>query len=178
MLLLDTSVLIDVLRGSSTASDWLGSVEELPACSELTRAEVFRGVRSAERTRTERLLSSLRWVPVDEPISRRAGELARQYRRTHAGLSIVDFVIGATAQLLEADLATGNVRHYPMFAGLKPPYAGCGQQRTSTTATPARRWTSRSRRGDGRAVRGAAMDEPFANNPSWRGPMNWDPEEG
>ena len=124
MLLLDTSVLIDVLRGSSTASDWLGSVEELPACSELTRAEVFRGVRSAERTRTERLLSSLRWVPVDEPISRRAGELARQYRRTHAGLSIVDFVIGATAQLLEADLATGNVRHYPMFAGLKRPYAG------------------------------------------------------
>jgi len=42
----------------------------------------------------------------------------------------------------------------------------------------ARRWTSRSRRGDGRAVRGAAMDEPFANNPSWRGPMIWDPEEG
>jgi predicted nucleic acid-binding protein len=36
----------------------------------------------------------------------------------------VDFVIGATAQLLEADLATRNVRHYPMLAGLKPPYAG------------------------------------------------------
>jgi len=41
----------------------------------------------------------------------------------------------------------------------------------------ARRWTSRSRRGDGRAVRGAAMDEPFANSPSWSGHMNWDPEE-
>jgi predicted nucleic acid-binding protein len=122
MLLLDTSVLIDVLRGSRVASAWLGSVEELPLCSELTRAEVLRGIGSAERSRTERLLRSLRWVAVDEPISRRAGELARQYRRSHPGLGIVDFVIGATAQLLGADLATGNVRHYPMFARLKPPY--------------------------------------------------------
>src|SRR5215471_12399828 len=109
MLVLDTSVLIDVLRGSEAASLWLAALAEVPSCSELTRAEVLRGVRTAERTPPERLLSSLRWVPVDEPISRRAGELARQYRRSHAGLSIVDFVIGATAQLLEADLATGNV---------------------------------------------------------------------
>ena len=122
MLLLDTSVLVDVLRGSSTASDSLGAIEELPFCCELTRAEVLRGVRSAERTPTERLLGSMRWVAVDEPISRRAGELGRQYRRSHPGLSIVDCMIGATAQLLEADLASGNVRHYPMFAGLKPPY--------------------------------------------------------
>jgi predicted nucleic acid-binding protein len=122
MLLLDTSVLIDVLRGSDAASRWLGSLAGVPSCSELTRAEVLRGVRSAERTRTERLLSSLRWVPVDESVSRRAGELARQYRRSHPGLGIVDFVIAATCQLLEADLATGNVRHYPMFASLAPPY--------------------------------------------------------
>lgn len=122
MLLLDTSVLIDVLRGSQAASKWLSSLEELPTCSELTRAEVLRGVRSVERTRTERLLGSLRWVAVDEHISRRAGELGRQYRRSHPGLSIIDLVIAGTAQLLEADLATGNVRHYPMFAGLQPPY--------------------------------------------------------
>jgi predicted nucleic acid-binding protein len=124
MLLLDTSVLIDVLRGSDAATQWLVSLEEVPSCSELTRAEVLRGVRSAERSRTERLLSSLRWVPVDEPVSRWAGELGRQYRRSHPGLSIVDFVIAATTQLLEADLATANIRHYPMFAGLAPPYTG------------------------------------------------------
>jgi predicted nucleic acid-binding protein len=124
MLVLDTSVLIDVLRGSEAASQWLGSIGEVPSCSELTRAEVLRGVRSAERSRTERLLSSLRWVAVDEPISRRTGELGRQYRRSHPDLSIVDFVIAATTQLLQADLATGNVRHYPMFAGLTPPYTG------------------------------------------------------
>jgi predicted nucleic acid-binding protein len=122
MLLLDTSILIDVLRGSQVASHWLESVTEVPACSELTRAEVLRGVRSAERPRTERLLDSLRWVGVDEHVARRAGELGRRYRRSHSGLGIVDFVIAATAQLLEAELATGNTRHYPMFAGLRPPY--------------------------------------------------------
>ena len=123
MLLLDTSVLIDVLRGSEPASIWLASANELPICSELTRAEVLRGVRSAERSRTERLLGSLRWAPVDEPVSRRAGELGREYRRSHPGLSIVDLAIAATAELLGAELATANVRHYPMFAGLVPPYA-------------------------------------------------------
>jgi predicted nucleic acid-binding protein len=123
MLLLDTSVLIDVLRGSPAASEWLGSIGEVPVCSELTRAEVLRGVRSAERTRTEHLLDSLRWMAVDEHVARRAGELARKYRRSHPGLGIVDFVIAASAQLLEAELVTGNVRHYPMFAGLQPPYA-------------------------------------------------------
>jgi hypothetical protein len=122
VLLLDTSVLIDVLRGSDPAAQWLASRDHVPTCSELTRAEVLRGVRSAERSNTERLLSSLRWMPVDEPVSRRAGEFGRQYRRSHPGLGIVDFVIAATAQLLEADLATANVRHYPMFAGLAAPY--------------------------------------------------------
>lgn len=122
MILVDTSVLIDVLRGSRPAAEWLAAVDEIPSCSELTRAEVLRGVRSAERSRTERLLSSLRWVAVDAPISRRGGELGRQYRQSHASLGIVDFLIAATAQLLGAELVTANVRHYPMFPGLKAPY--------------------------------------------------------
>jgi predicted nucleic acid-binding protein len=120
--LLDTSGLIDVLRGSEAAASWLASLDEVPSCSELTRAEVLRGVRSSERAHTDWLLGALRWVSVDEPVSRRAGELGRQYRRSHPGLSIVDFVIAATTQLFDADLATANVRHYPMFPGLAPPY--------------------------------------------------------
>jgi predicted nucleic acid-binding protein len=122
VILLDTSVLIDVLRGSPPAIEWLGSLQEVPSCSELTRAEVLRGVRSPELSRTDRLLSSLRWVAVDEPISRRGGELGRRYRRSHHSLSIIDFLIAGTAQLVDAELATANVRHYPMFPGLTPPY--------------------------------------------------------
>lgn len=119
---LDTSVLIDVLRGSQAAVDWFGELEEVPVCSEITRTEVLRGVRSAERAPAERLLAALHWIPVDERVSRRAGELGRQYRRSHTGLSTPELVIAATALELGAELATGNTRHYPMFQRLRPPY--------------------------------------------------------
>jgi predicted nucleic acid-binding protein len=124
MRLLDTSVLIDVLRGSHAAARWMADLDELPLCSEITRAEVLRGVRSAERVRTEQLLAALRWAPVDEPISRRAGELGRRHRASHRGLGVADLLIAATADAYGAELATANVRHYPMFPGLTAPYAG------------------------------------------------------
>jgi hypothetical protein len=120
----DTSVLIDVLRGSEAAAAWLAGLDEVPLCSEVTRAEVLRGVRSPERAPTERLLQALRWVAVDERVSRRAGELGREHRRGHPGLSVADLLVAATALSADADLATANVRHFPMFPGLEPPYRG------------------------------------------------------
>lgn len=123
MIVVDTSVLIDVLRGHEAAVRWLSSLDRTPACSEVTRTEILRGVRSTERTPTEQLLQALRWVPVDEAVSRRAGELGRQYRRTHPGLGVADLIIAATTLILAADLATGNGRHFPMFPDLEEPYA-------------------------------------------------------
>lgn len=121
MIVLDTTVLIDVLRGHRPAVEWLRSLEDVPACSELTRVEVLRGVRHRERQPVETLMQALRWIPVDEEIARRAGSLGRSWRRSHA-LATADLVIAATAQALDAGLRTSNVLHYPMFAGLKPPY--------------------------------------------------------
>lgn len=118
---LDTTVLIDVLRGDDAAIAWLSEQDEVPACSEMTRAEVLRGVRSGERAATERLLDALRWIPVDERVSRRAGELGRRYRRGHE-LAVADLLIAATALELDLPLATANTRHYPMFPRLRPPY--------------------------------------------------------
>lgn len=121
MIVLDTTVLIDVLRGHRPALDYLRSLNEIPACSEITRVEVMRGIRNRERDAVEQLMRTLRWVPVDEQIARRAGALGRAWRRSHA-LASADLVIGATAQELAAGLATSNVRHFPMFEALTPPY--------------------------------------------------------
>ena len=120
---IDTSVIIDILRGLPEAADYLEGLEDVPACSEITRVEVTRGLRSAERVPTERLFQQLRWVAVDEPIARRAGELGRRWRTSHPGISSPDLVIAATAEQLGADLATSNVSHFPMFKRLQPPYA-------------------------------------------------------
>jgi predicted nucleic acid-binding protein len=119
---LDTSVIIDVLRGSSAAIEYVEQLEEVPICSEVTRVEVIRGLRSAERVPAERLLQQLRWMPLDESIARRAGELGRKWRRSHAGISTADLVIAATTEQLEADLATNNTKHFPMFKRLRAPY--------------------------------------------------------
>lgn len=118
----DTSIVIDLLRGHSDAIRYAQQLAEIPTCSEITRMEVLRWVRSPERSATERLLGTLDWIPVDESVARRAGELGRRWRRTHPGLSTADLVIAATARELGSKLATSNVRHFPMFRGLRSPY--------------------------------------------------------
>ena len=119
----DTSILIDVLRADPAALDYVRGVPEVPACSEVTRIEVARGLRSPERASAERLFQTIRWVPLDEPIARRAGELGRRWDRHRPGISLADLVIAATAEQVGAELATTNVRHFPMFESLQPPYS-------------------------------------------------------
>jgi predicted nucleic acid-binding protein len=120
--LLDSTIIIDLLRGHRPAHDYVLSLAVVPAASEITRVEVLRGVRSGERRITERLLGTLGWIALDEPIARRAGDLGRRWRASHRGLATADLVIAATALERELDLATLNVRHFPMFDGLAPPY--------------------------------------------------------
>jgi predicted nucleic acid-binding protein len=118
----DTSILIDVLRADQAALAYVRDVTEVPICSEVTRIEVMRGLRSGERTSAEQLFRTLRWVPLDEPIARRAGELGRRWDRHRPGISLADLVIAATAEQVDAELATTNVRHFPMFESLQAPY--------------------------------------------------------
>ena len=120
--LLDTTVLIDLLRGVPAAREYLGGLPQIPTASEITRIEVWRGLRSGERAGAERLFGKLAWRSLDESVARRAGELGRRWRRSHAAISIADLAIAATADLLELPLATTNLRHFPMFPSLRPAY--------------------------------------------------------
>lgn len=120
--LLDSSIVIDLLRGYQPALEYVLGLETVPAASEVTRVEVLRGVRSGERRLTDRLLSTFRWLPLEEAVARRAGDLGRRWRASHRGLATADLVIAATALEHELDLATLNVRHFPMFDELDPPY--------------------------------------------------------
>lgn len=115
-------MVIDHLRGVEAARVYLGGLTEMPYASELTRAEVIAGLRSAERRSAEQLFALIEWVAVGERLARQAGVLGRTYRHSHAGIGVADLVVAATAQELRADLATHNVKHYPMFKGLRPPY--------------------------------------------------------
>jgi predicted nucleic acid-binding protein len=120
--LLDSDVLVDYLRGLPAAGRYIDGLTVTPTCSEVSRVEVLRGMRSQERRVTERFLATIRWVGVDEEISTLAGNLGRRFRRSHVALGVADLLIGATAERLELPLATLNVRHFPMFPSLEPAY--------------------------------------------------------
>ncbi len=120
--LLDTSILIDFLRGRRDAVRLVSSLDEVPLSSEICRVELLQGLRPAEFADAEQLLALIDWVPVLEPIARHAGELGRQWRPSHSGIGTSDLIIAASAELLEANLLTLNVRHFPMFRNLVAPY--------------------------------------------------------
>lgn len=124
-IVVDTSILIDHLRGEERARDALRSAAEQGeslAGSVLTRVEVLAGMRAAEEEATMKLLASLDWVDVDQELADRAGWLANRYLRSHPRVDPVDYVIAATATQLRAQLWTRNIKHFPMFPALASPY--------------------------------------------------------
>ena len=125
MKLLDTSVAIDHLRGTPPAVELLLRLvdeEEAVLASEIVRFELLGGARAEELDALEQFFSALSWIPVDEGIARTAGFLARQHRRAYSGIDDADYLIAATSLLLDAELLTTNVRHFPMFEGLQAAY--------------------------------------------------------
>lgn len=125
-LVLDTSVLIDHLRGRPKAAteiipraiargDELWSVQ-------VVRAEVLAGMREVEEAPTRDLLRLIVWVDVDEALAETAGALGRRFLRSHPGIEVTDLLLAALVQHLDAQLKTTNVKHFPMFKGLTSPY--------------------------------------------------------
>jgi predicted nucleic acid-binding protein len=95
---------------------------ELLAASPLTRIELSIGMRPQEQAATDALVAALAWLPVDEEVVEEADRLARRYGRSHSGIDAVDYSIAASAIVHKLDLWTLNVRHFPMFDGLRPPW--------------------------------------------------------
>ena len=125
LILVDSDVLIAHLRGRAEATDWLLRARRDQGrlqASAVSVAVVGGGIRSGERRVVSRLLSTLQVWPVDEPVAWAAAELTRTYRRSHSGIGLGDYLIAATALVGGFELATLNVRHFPMFAGLRSPF--------------------------------------------------------
>ncbi|WP_343571798.1 type II toxin-antitoxin system VapC family toxin [Mycobacterium sp.] len=125
MKLVDTTIAVDHLRGEPAAVELLTALTEAGddlVASELVRFELLAGVRHNELPALEEFCSALRWAQVSEDVARVAGQLARRYRKSHSGIGAVDYLIAATAIVLDADVLTTNVRHFPMFTKLAAPY--------------------------------------------------------
>lgn len=125
-LALDTSVLIDHLRGTPPEATGLipsaiARGDELWS-SYIVRAELLAGMRDEEEAATRDLMRLISWVEVDDSVSEAAGALGRRYLRATPGIEVADLIVAALAQHLDAELKTTNLKHFPMFEGLKAPY--------------------------------------------------------
>lgn len=69
--------------------------------------------------RAVRIQTISRNIQASIDVATRAGEWARIYKRNE-GISAIDYLIAATAEVHGADLLTQNVKHFPMFPELTP----------------------------------------------------------
>jgi predicted nucleic acid-binding protein len=115
-LLLDTTVLIDVLRGRPAAERLraLRGTEQAPWICAINVDEVMRGAHVQEDPVLTRFLTGLQLAPLGRVEGERAGRWRRDFARRGVTLHQADCLIAAAALSVDARLATGNPKHFPM----------------------------------------------------------------
>jgi len=116
-ILLDTTVLIDVLRGRRRTVERLTALRhhgDVPYTTPISVEEIHRGLRDAERVSASRLFDGLRIAPIGRHEGVRAGDWRHDHARTGMTLAAADCLIAAAAVALGVPLATGNPKDFPM----------------------------------------------------------------
>ena len=115
-LLLDSTVLIDALRGRPNAGRLRGlrraGVE--PWVSAVSIEEIWRGLRPEEEPAARRLIRALRLAPLGAAEGERAGRWRREFARRGITLHQADCLIASSAIGVGATLATANISDFPM----------------------------------------------------------------
>ncbi|GIU95388.1 MAG: hypothetical protein KatS3mg012_1845 [Gaiellaceae bacterium] len=115
--LLDTTVLIDLLRGRPGAVARLRALRsagDVPHACAVNVEEIARGLRPDEEHAARALFSGLRIVPLRTDEGWRAGQWRREHAARGLTLSQADCLVAAAALAAGARLATGNPKDFPM----------------------------------------------------------------
>jgi predicted nucleic acid-binding protein len=110
--LLDTTVLIDILRPRRKRRELVASLVEsghILATAAINIGELYAGMRSNEVAPAEAFLRELECYPLTASIARRAGEMKRDSARAGRTFSLPDMIVAATA--LEHDLILMTDNH-------------------------------------------------------------------
>ena len=115
--LLDTTVLIDLLRGRAEARKRLLALRQAgdnPYVCAVNVEETVRGLFPHEQESVRRLFAGLRVAPLGAAEGWQAGEWRRDFAARGHTLTQADCLIAAAALGLGGRLATGNPRDFPM----------------------------------------------------------------
>jgi predicted nucleic acid-binding protein len=119
-MLLDSDVVIDVLRQHPPAVAWMaGHVSQRAALPGIVAMDVIQGCRNQrELQRAQRLLSRFRLSWPTAADGQWALDDFARYHLSHR-LELLDALIAHTAVGRKEPLATFNVKHYALIAGLQ-----------------------------------------------------------
>jgi predicted nucleic acid-binding protein len=114
--LLDTTVLIDLLRGHAAVERLraLRRAGDDPYACAVNVEETVRGLRPDDAEPAARLFQGLRVVPLGQREGWQAGEWRRDYATSGVTLSQADCLVAAAALTVGGRLATGNPKDFPM----------------------------------------------------------------
>ena len=121
MIVADTDVLIDALRGKEPS---LGTVRGLIegaglATTTVTAFELLAGARTVrEREEVDGLLGGMTMLPLDLDSARRAAEVHRALRAAGVAIGAADRLIAGIALAHGGALLTRNVREFGRVSGL------------------------------------------------------------
>ena len=120
MLLVDTDILIDLLRDYPPAVDWLNSIgDEEIATPGFAVMELIQGCRSrAEQAAVEETLGHYGVIWPSPKTCDDALAVFAQYHLSH-GLGLLDALIGQMSVASELPLHTFNQKHYAAITALK-----------------------------------------------------------
>ena len=125
MLLLDTDVMVDLLREYPPALEWVTARGEPITLPGYVVMELIQGCKNkGEQERLERTLSVYAIAWLSPPVCDEALSIFARYHLSHS-IGIFDALIGQLAVSLNAALYTFNQKHYAAIPNLKTvqPYA-------------------------------------------------------
>jgi predicted nucleic acid-binding protein len=125
-MILDTSFIIDILRGEDSAEERLTIIERTNTpekVAAITVLEVYEGIIGAEkpeqeRSRVMRVLDSKHVISSDFGVMKHAGELSGKLRHSGEAIDREDCVIAATAINESEPVLTRNKSHFDRIPGL------------------------------------------------------------
>jgi predicted nucleic acid-binding protein len=120
MILLDTDVMIDLLRQYPPAVTWLQSLgDEEIVLPGFVVMELVQGCQTkAEQEKVERVLSTYAVVWPAEETCREALRVFTRYHLSHS-IGILDALVGQLTVALNLPLYTFNAKHYAAVPNLK-----------------------------------------------------------
>lgn len=116
--LLDTDIMIDILRRKQPAMNWLSSLAEEPKLPGYVAFELMQGCSNKrEMVQLRKSIESYQLLWPSEQDANRALETYAIARLSH-NLGILDALIGECARGLNAVLCTFNTKHFNAIPGL------------------------------------------------------------